>query len=66
MPSYYNGYKYCATTTGAQVLSQYHMNDDGKSQQGITFHYILLAVLTFIYLALAVIAVRGRAYHLSH
>lgn len=57
----------CALTTGTEVLEQYDMKDiEGSTTQTVRFHYIMLSVLISLYLIVAVIAVRLRAYKLSH
>jgi hypothetical protein len=52
-------------TTGDEVLELYNFGGrDGK--YGLTFHYWIVAVLVCIYFMIAVLAVRLRAYKISH
>jgi ABC-type multidrug transport system permease subunit len=55
----------CYLTSGEQILKLYkYSGRDGK--YGMTFHYWMLTVVTVIYMLLAVVAVRIRAYKISH
>jgi hypothetical protein len=55
----------CYFSTGDDVLEFYNMgNRDGP--YGMTFHYLMLGIVTFIFFLLAVVGVRLRAYKISH
>jgi hypothetical protein len=55
----------CLYSTGDDVLDLYNMTGaDGK--YGLTFHYIILTIVTIIYMLLAMFAMRLRAFKLSH
>lgn len=53
----------CSLTTGNEVLELYKFKASSKQ---MNFYYYILAVLTVIYLACALIAVRLHAYRISH
>lgn len=55
----------CLYSTGDDVLDLYNMTGaDGK--YGLTFHYIILTIVTIGYMLLAMFAMRLRAFKLSH
>lgn len=56
---------YTCFTTGDQVLALYDLGGrDGK--YGLTFHYWMLLMLVLIYMLLAIVALRLKAFKISH
>jgi ABC-type multidrug transport system permease subunit len=55
----------CYFATGDEVLALYDY-DGGDGKYGMTFNYFMLAIVTMIYILLALISVRLRALKLSH
>ena len=55
----------CYLTTGQSVLQLYGMNDN-DGPYGMKYHYYMLAIVTMAYFLVALVAIRLRAWKLSH